>query len=245
LSTQEIERYERFNFDKDRHNYLVSHALLRHALSKYSAVITPSQWQFSSNAHGKPELQQSVTPDTDAPVIRFNLTHTDGLCACVVTLNKTCGIDAENIHRQNNLAAVARRMFADEELKMLHQSADEKQQFFNFWTLREAYVKALGTGLAGSSKDYYFSLDTTGSLDSTGSLNTRGSLNASNVNVGNVNTGNVNTGGRAAVINYRNRRLVGKSQWHFHLFEPTNAHCLAIAFESDESMLVHISELVP
>jgi 4'-phosphopantetheinyl transferase len=154
LSTQETERYHRFNFDKDKHSYLVAHALLRHVLSKY-IDIEESQWQFARNEHGRPEL---LMP-SGTPGIKFNLTHTDGLCACIITLDKACGIDAENIHRKNRLDAVARRMFADEELAQLDDDSLQ-HQFYYFWTLREAYVKALGTGLVGSSKDFYFDIST-------------------------------------------------------------------------------------
>jgi len=153
LSIQEIEQYHRFHFEKDRHSYLVAHALMRHSLSKY-ADVHASQWQFSKNEHGKPELLGSLI----VPDIHFNLTHTDGLSACVISLNKTCGIDAENICRKNKLKAVAQRMFAEEELVQL-KDENIKPQFYYFWTLREAYVKALGTGLAGSSKEFYFDID--------------------------------------------------------------------------------------
>ena len=132
LSRQEMEQYDRFHFERDKHSYLVSHALLRQALSKY-ADVSPSEWRFTCNAHGKPELVQ----DVEFPAINFNLTHTDGLCACVVTLDKACGIDAENIHRKNRLDAVAQRMFAEEELLMLAESSNIQYQFYDFWTLNE------------------------------------------------------------------------------------------------------------
>jgi len=153
LSKQEIEQYHRFHFEKDRHSYLVSHALLRHSLSKYADVCA-SQWQFSRKEHGKPELVSLPGVEN----IRFNLTHTGGLSACVVSVNRNCGIDAENIYRKNKLKAVAKRMFAEEELALLDDK-NINQQFYYFWTLREAYVKALGTGLAGSSKAFYFDID--------------------------------------------------------------------------------------
>ncbi len=154
LSEQERQQQDRFHFEKDKHSYLISHALLRHVLSKY-ADISVSDWQFTRNDHGKPEL----IPRGGCPKLNFNLTHTTGLCACVVTKNKICGIDVENIHRKNNIEAVAQRMFADEELMVLNGARSDQYQFYNFWTLREAYVKALGTGLAGSSKDFYFTVD--------------------------------------------------------------------------------------
>ena len=155
LSDDEIERYHAMHFEKDKHSYLVSHALLRNALSKY-ADLPASQWQFSSNEHGKPSL---LSPPA-MPDIRFNLTHTDGLSACIITAERDCGIDAENKQRNTRLAAVAQRMFAEEELVMLDESNIE-QQFYYYWTLREAYVKALGTGIAGSSRTYYFDIDNT------------------------------------------------------------------------------------
>ncbi len=151
LSNREVERYRRFQFDKDRRGYLVAHALLRHALSKY-AGLPASQWQFDIGEHGKPVLHSSVLPD-----LHFNLTHTEDLTACVISSGRRCGIDAENIHRKNKLDAVARRMFAEEELAQLDEKNTETQ-FYAFWTLREAYLKALGTGLAASSKDFYFDL---------------------------------------------------------------------------------------
>lgn len=152
LSTQEIERYQRFRFDKDRHSYLVAHALLRYALSKYAAL-PASRWQFDIGEHGKPALQSPVLPD-----LYFNLTHTEDLSACVISSGRRCGIDAENIQRKNKLIAVAGRMFAEEELAQLDEK-DIDRQFYYFWTLREAYLKALGTGLAGSSKDFYFEVE--------------------------------------------------------------------------------------
>lgn len=155
LSDQEIERYHGIHFEKDKHSYLVSHVLLRYALSKY-ADVSASQWQFSSNDHGKP----SLIPSSVIPDIRFNLTHTEGLSACIITAKKDCGIDAENTQRNNKLSAVAKRMFAEEELALLNTENIE-QQFYYYWTLREAYVKALGTGIAGSSKEFYFDIDNT------------------------------------------------------------------------------------
>ena len=152
LSDQEVQQYQRYHFDKDRHSYLVSHALLRHSLSRY-ADVPASAWQFTKNEHGKPALILQA----GMPAIKFNLTHTDGLTACVVALDLACGIDAENINRKNRLQAVANRMFADEELKRLSED-DIQKNFFYYWTLRESYVKALGTGLSGSSKNFYFDI---------------------------------------------------------------------------------------
>ena len=156
LGEEEKQRLERFHFKKDQHNYLISHALVRLVLSEY-ADLKPEAWQFQKNSHGRPDIKQAAN-DTS---LKFNLTHTKGLCACVVTCGAECGIDAEIVNRKNNLKKIAQRMFADSELdtmKSLH-GWEFREAFFRFWTLRESYVKALGTGLAGSSKAFHFCID--------------------------------------------------------------------------------------
>lgn len=153
LSAEELEKYHRFKFDKDRHSYLVTHALLRSALSTY-VDIEASQWQFSVGEQGKPKLVLQA----DVPAFAFNITHTEGLSACAISMHRSVGIDAEYIKRQNNVEAVARRMFAEQELLYLESNKNRPQFFYYLWTLREAYVKALGAGLSGSAKQFYFDI---------------------------------------------------------------------------------------
>jgi len=153
LSEEERERQQRFHFEKDRHSFLVSHALVRRVLSMY-ADVDPADWQFAAGEYGRPE----ISAPAGVPPLRFNLTHTEGLTACLVTLGVDCGIDAERLGRRGKLQAVAEKMFADSELETLGalDGQQYQQQFFTFWTLREAYCKALGTGLGFSKKDYAF-----------------------------------------------------------------------------------------
>jgi 4'-phosphopantetheinyl transferase len=153
LSPDEQERYQRFHFDCDRHHYLVAHVLLRKALSAYVDV-DPSAWQFFQNQYGRPEIS---APDI-APLLRFNLTHTNGLVACVVTLELDCGIDVEQLSTRGNLTGIAEKMFASSEQQDLENLDGQAflERFFTYWTLREAYCKALGVGIAFSKKDYCF-----------------------------------------------------------------------------------------
>jgi 4'-phosphopantetheinyl transferase len=153
LSPEERDRQQRFHFEKDRHAFLVSHALVRRVLSRYVDV-DPADWQFFSGQHGRPE----IAGPAGVPALRFNLTHTTGLTGCLVTLDDDCGIDAEFISERGNLLAIAGKMFADSELMALKKLDGREflEQFFIFWTLREAYCKALGVGLGFSKKDYAF-----------------------------------------------------------------------------------------
>ena len=155
LSTQETTRYRRFHFPADRHRYLVSHALVRETLSKY-IDIPPADWCFSHGEHGRPEIANPATP-----ALRFNLTHTAGLAACVVTLSDDCGIDAEQIAERHNPVGVAKRMFSEAETRELEQLEGQAylEHFFTRWTLREAYVKALGIGISFPTRKLTFTVN--------------------------------------------------------------------------------------
>lgn len=145
LSEEESRRRLRFLFDRDRHTYLVSRALVRTTLSRY-ADVAPADWQFVANAHGRPEI---VRP-AGCPPLRFNLSHTGGLAAMAVTLLRDVGIDVEDVTRRDVGLRVAEHYFAAGEVADLFALPPEEQRraFFDYWTLKEAYIKARGMGLA-------------------------------------------------------------------------------------------------
>jgi 4'-phosphopantetheinyl transferase len=145
LSAEERVRQARFRFARHRQQFLVSHALVRVVLSHYSAI-DPVAWVFSSNRYGRPEIDQPKT----LPSLRFNLSHTDGLAVCAVAVECDVGVDAEWLARGTPGMELASRYFAAAELAHLQAvpSAAQQRTFFDFWTLKEAYIKARGMGLA-------------------------------------------------------------------------------------------------
>lgn len=157
LSERERGRYERLLFEEDRHRYLVSHALVRHTLSRY-IDLEPAGWRFSLSERGKPEIANPI----ELP-LRFNLTHTRGLAACIVNLTIDCGIDAELISARHNPHRVAKRMFSTKEQDDLRRLEGQAllRYFFERWTLREAYVKALGIGISFPVRKLCFNIKTT------------------------------------------------------------------------------------
>ena len=160
LSKDEREKYRRFHFPEDRHRYLVSHAMVRHLLSRY-VNLRPNEWRFVRSRHGRPEI---ANPGLSS--LRFNLTHTDGLVACIVTHSVRCGIDAERICNRQNLLSVRNRMFSPSEYTQTAglPTAAQLRYFFKHWTLREAYVKACGPGLWLSAGELSFLVTETGSI---------------------------------------------------------------------------------
>jgi 4'-phosphopantetheinyl transferase len=145
LSDSERVRCRRLRFEEDRVSFIVAHALLRTALSRCAAA-GPREWRFSTSGRGRPEIDGPPT----RPRLRFNLSHTRGLVACAVTLERDVGIDVERIGRRARTGALAERHFSSSENRRLASlpSPGTRALFFSLWTLKEAYVKARGLGLA-------------------------------------------------------------------------------------------------
>jgi 4'-phosphopantetheinyl transferase len=143
LSEGERKRHERFHFDVHRKLYLVSHALVRTALSRY-ADTSANQWRFSKGEFGRPE----ISTENGTPRLRFNLSHTEGLAALVICLDDDCGLDVERLNRVKDLHGVAKRVFTPRELEDLSRRTGDSLQgrFTDYWTLKEAYMKARGMG---------------------------------------------------------------------------------------------------
>lgn len=158
LDDEERERRARFRFERDRHTYLVSHALVRTSLSRY-ATVAPSGWRFATAEHGRPELD----PRHDLP-LRFNLSHTDGLAACAVTAGADVGVDVEATNGRVATLEVAGRFFSPAEAADLRglEGDDLLRRFFTYWTLKESYIKARGLGLALPLEGFSFDVSGAG-----------------------------------------------------------------------------------
>lgn len=144
LSPLEAARNKRFVFDADRRRDLAARALVRTALSRYAAV-DPHAWIFAAGRHGKPEIAEPAGYD-----LRFSLTHTDGLVAIAVTRRRDVGLDAEHVNRPARGLDVAPRFFAAAEVDDLYATpaSGQHRRFLEYWTLKEAYLKAIGAGLS-------------------------------------------------------------------------------------------------
>jgi len=146
LSEDELENMNRFHFARHRHQYLITRALVRTCLSAYYPV-EPADWTFSKNNFGKPWISH---PDRQLP-IRFNLSHTNGLVMCGVVQDYEIGVDVEDIERPTNTAYedICRYFSTRETADLLElPEQQQKQRFFDYWTLKESYIKALGMGLS-------------------------------------------------------------------------------------------------
>lgn len=159
LIPEERERASRFHFERDRQVYVAAHALVRGLLSHHTG--RPAQeWRFSVGAHGKPEV---ICPP-GLPRLRLNLSHTRGMAVAAVTVDNDVGIDVEWLERTVDADLMAERVFAPKERLVLAAvpTAAKAEVFLTFWTLKEAYVKAIGKGLSQPLAAFSFDLERLG-----------------------------------------------------------------------------------
>ncbi len=155
LTEPERTRGQRFVRDVDRRTYAVTRTLIRRTLSEYGPT-RPRDWRFVLNAHDCPFVEPA---QAGSPPLHFNVSHTDGLVALAVTRGHRLGVDVERVTRLVT-DGIAERHFAAAEVRALRALPDDDQAtaFFEYWTLKEAYIKARGMGLALPLDGFAFGL---------------------------------------------------------------------------------------
>jgi 4'-phosphopantetheinyl transferase len=142
LNPDEVARAGRFRFDRHRDAFIVARGFLRSVLARYLQV-TPAAVAFVYGEKGKPALA-APTP------LHFNLSHAGEMALLAVTYGREAGIDIEQIRPLDDAAQIAARFFAPNEYATWQTVPAEQQSvaFFNCWTRKEAFIKALGDGLS-------------------------------------------------------------------------------------------------
>jgi 4'-phosphopantetheinyl transferase len=154
LSQQEIARAEKFVFERDRREFVISHGAVRMVLSRYCGF-TPAALEFVPGSNGKPQLVQQFTD------LRFNLSHTDGLALIAISRGQDVGVDVERVDESISFQDIAEHYFEPRELWDLRIAPPDERvtRFFEVWTRKEAALKATGDGLAALGRSKSLSLD--------------------------------------------------------------------------------------
>jgi 4'-phosphopantetheinyl transferase len=155
LAPDEEKRRARYLFEHSRLEYLMTRALVRSTLSRY-APVAPEAWTFVANEHGRPAIAAA-----EHAWLHFNLSNTHGLIACAVARDLEVGVDVEDTERNTETVSIADRFFSAREVAALRAlpEALQRGRFFDYWTLKEAYIKARGMGLAIPLDQFSFLLD--------------------------------------------------------------------------------------
>lgn len=156
LSPEENERYVQFGHERTRREFLLARGLARAVLASYTGVDS-SALRFQADAFGKPTL---LVPTAD-PRLHFNISHSHGVVVCATALGRQVGIDVEDGSRRVEFLDLAERYFAPSEVAHLHGLAEVERRaaFFAIWTLKEAFVKAIGQGLSFPLDSFAFELE--------------------------------------------------------------------------------------
>ena len=165
LSDDERQRNNRYRFAADRRKDLIARALLRTQLGE-RLNLAPESLVFERGEHGKPALvldKCSVPSDylalKSAKHLQFNLSHSDDWVVLAIADNRI-GVDIESTARKNDVMAIADRYFFGSEIAELtsFDPSEQRQRFFDYWTLKEAYMKARGEGISLGLSKFGFSV---------------------------------------------------------------------------------------
>lgn len=151
LSKDEIKRAERLCFDSDRNKFVLIRTRLRNLLSRYSGVAA-KELSFSYNRYGKPYL---LNPGKNKTLF-FNVTHSKDIALFAVTRLCEIGIDVEFMRENVKCLKLAQRFFSEQEYQGLAQLSGNAliMGFYRCWTRKEAFIKAVGTGLSFSLNSF-------------------------------------------------------------------------------------------
>jgi len=144
LSEDEIERVHRYRFDADRRRFAVCRAALRAILASYLHVAA-GEIVLATAANGKPHLDSRHESD-----LRFSVSHSHDLALIALARSHEVGVDVEHIREIPGMDGIIRRYFSPGEARALDPLPDHERHraFFLIWTLKEAYLKGCGDGLA-------------------------------------------------------------------------------------------------
>lgn len=146
LSDDELRRAGRYRFFRDRIRFTLSRHILRSLLSAYTHIL-PSAIEFSYCRYGKPSLRKGLLPEDN---LEFNVSHSGDYALFAFAQNRRIGVDIEFISEDLKDIGFCRSFFSDYELSMLFSLplGQQRQAFYECWTKKEAFIKAVGIGLS-------------------------------------------------------------------------------------------------
>lgn len=159
LSADENERAAKFKRGAD--NYINTRIFMRRILARYTNT-KPESLLFYRNPYGKPFVQYKD--------LQFNLSHSKQSAVLAVGMNCALGIDVESTAERKSILNIAQHYFHADEIARINQITDpEKMQdyFFQLWTLKEAFLKGLGTGIATGLDKISFALSSPHKISAT------------------------------------------------------------------------------
>lgn len=141
LSPSEKQRASSFRFWRHRRRFMAARGILRVLLGQYLDTL-PLEIDISYSDYNKPQLPTKT--------IEFNISHSEEFGLFAFCLGAEIGVDLERIRPINDAEGIASRFFSEGEYQRLQELPLDKRNeaFFACWTLKEAFIKAVGEGLS-------------------------------------------------------------------------------------------------
>jgi len=156
LSVDERERAARFRAGPLRNRYTAGRGTLRMLLGRYFQA-DPAELSLAYQSHGKPELG----PPWKGRGVEFNVSHSGDVALFAFTRGRPIGVDVEVVRPMENAAGLLERFFSAEEVAQWRQAPVQRQGlvFFQGWTRKEAWLKAVGSGLSFPLDQFCVTMD--------------------------------------------------------------------------------------
>jgi 4'-phosphopantetheinyl transferase len=149
LSPDEIARANRFHFPQHRRRFMVARGRLRQILGNY-LEIKPETVSFLYSDRGKPSI---------ADPLQFNVSHSGDMAVYGLRRQGRIGVDVEEIRSIKDLEDLTKRFFCAREHELIQHCGEKARVFFQLWTGKEAYLKAIGMGIGGGLDRVEVSID--------------------------------------------------------------------------------------
>jgi 4'-phosphopantetheinyl transferase len=140
LSVEETKKSKRFIREEHTVDYVCNHRFVRNVLAAYLNIL-PSEIKFNVTPLGKPYIENSN--------LFFNVSHSKNKALLAISIDAEVGVDIEYMKDLQDAITFSNYSFSDEEKAMIFKDEEiNKDVLFTFWTFKEAYIKATGTGLS-------------------------------------------------------------------------------------------------
>jgi 4'-phosphopantetheinyl transferase len=149
LSDAERQRAERFRFPQHQTRFIAARGMLRSLLGHYLAL-APQDIELDIGPQGKPFVRNPV-----ARPLYFNVSHSQKIALFAFSHDSEIGIDVEGSKPGLDYHSVGKRVMSAQEQQWIQSLPASKQKaaFLTCWTRKEAFVKALGSGLTFPIRD--------------------------------------------------------------------------------------------
>lgn len=141
ISGQRCEQALKFKHELGQRLCVLAYQLLKRGLNEMYGIRENPLFEY--NEHGKPAI-------VGHPEIYFNLSHCKEAAVCAIS-DRPIGVDVESVRAFKD--SLVRYTMNDAEVRQIETSEDQAVAFIRLWTMKEAALKLIGTGISKDMKE--------------------------------------------------------------------------------------------